>query len=79
MDSNSQRLTGAEVYVLSGTKKSLCGTLPSTKDKKILEISCSGKPGTKVTIKIPGADKTLQLCEVQVLGKAEAGTGNLSK
>ena len=73
MDCCSERLTGAQVYVVSGTGNSLCGSLPSTKGKEILEISCSGKSGTKVMIKKPGSSAILTLCEVEVLGKIAAG------
>ena len=75
LDCCSERLTGANVYVVSDGGKSLCGPLPQMHRKKTWEISCSGKTGKKVTIQI--ARKTyLMLCEGEVWGTIEDRAGN---
>lgn len=65
--------------MVSGGTNSICGTLPSMESKKTWEISCSGKSGTKVMIQIPGSNKALTLCEVEVWGTVGGRTGNFYK
>ena len=62
-DCCSNRLNGVQVKV----DLQLCGTLSAAKGKQ--SVSCGGKSGSTVELKMPRSDY-LTLCEVKVYGSA---------
>ena len=74
-DCCSERLTGANVYVITddGRADFLCGTLSNMTNVETSEIFCSNEIGTGVMIQVPGVNKTLTLCEVEVWGVYRQG------
>ncbi|XP_078280542.1 uncharacterized protein LOC144607515 [Rhinoraja longicauda] len=71
-DCCSDRLQGAEIHIgnsleNNGNSNRLCGTVDSINLTTII-FKCDGFVGRYVNIVIPGQDKILTLCEVEVLG-----------
>ncbi|KAM9324373.1 uncharacterized protein PAF06_000406 [Gastrophryne carolinensis] len=72
IDSTPEELSGAEITVLNptakGTKSKICGTVSFIGPGETFSFNCQGTEGQYITVKNPGTDKVLRLCEVQVFG-----------
>uniref|UniRef100_A0A8C5QRS9 Pentraxin (PTX) domain-containing protein n=1 Tax=Leptobrachium leishanense TaxID=445787 RepID=A0A8C5QRS9_9ANUR len=71
-DSNEQDLDGAEIHVgnsATGWKKNpVCGTVSSIGLGETFSFNCDAMVGRFVTFVIPGENRSLSLCEVQIFG-----------
>ncbi|XP_068109255.1 uncharacterized protein [Hyperolius riggenbachi] len=72
-DCCADKLNGAKIRIgdLSedgGTKNPICGAISSMSSGETMAVECDGMTGQYVTITIPGKNKTLAVCEVQVFG-----------
>ncbi|KAG8436108.1 hypothetical protein GDO86_007280 [Hymenochirus boettgeri] len=56
-----------------GTKNPICGIIKSMANGETLAFECNGMEGQYVTVFIPGTNKTLTICEVQVFGLPSDG------
>ncbi|KAI3376244.1 hypothetical protein L3Q82_016753, partial [Scortum barcoo] len=68
-DCCSERLTGAQILIGNSSLYSdnpRCGTVSSTTGTFIHTFKCTGMNGRYVFVFIPGVDKTLTLCAVEV-------------
>ncbi|XP_077323576.1 uncharacterized protein LOC143958006 isoform X2 [Lithobates pipiens] len=68
-----ERINGAQIRIGNsaedgGTNNPICGIIPTMASGETLAFECDGMVGQYVTIFIPGKNKTLTLCEVQVFG-----------
>ncbi|XP_062320749.1 fucolectin-4-like [Osmerus eperlanus] len=65
------RITGAEIRIgnhLDGVKSLLCAVIPEMKEGEVREFACGEMEGRYVTVVLPGKEKYLSLCEVEVHG-----------
>ncbi|XP_032893963.1 fucolectin-like [Amblyraja radiata] len=84
-DCCSDRLQGAEIRIGDSVsnddnRNRLCGTVDSV-SLITLNFNCGGIVGRYVTIIIPGYNKTLTLCEVDIIGSelpSLLGSGNVA-
>ncbi|KAM4022007.1 uncharacterized protein ACNLHF_027292 [Anomaloglossus baeobatrachus] len=72
-DCCAERIKGAEIRIGNsgedgGTKNPICGVISSMGYGETLSFECDGMVGQYVTIVIPGAEKSVTICEVQVFG-----------
>ncbi|XP_073447658.1 uncharacterized protein [Aquarana catesbeiana] len=72
-DCCSERINGAQIRIGNsaehgGTSNPICGIIPTMASGETLAFECDGMVGQYVTIFIPGKNKSLTLCEVQVFG-----------
>nr|XP_006014319.2 PREDICTED: fucolectin-like [Latimeria chalumnae] len=70
-DKGSERLNGAEIRIgnslnNNGNGNPKCGTVTSV--KQTMEFQCNSMTGRYVNVYLPGNQKILHLCEVEVFG-----------
>ncbi|XP_044150492.1 uncharacterized protein LOC122938780 isoform X2 [Bufo gargarizans] len=68
-----ERIHGAEIMIgnsdeNAGTKNPRCGVITSMDYGQTLAFECDGMEGRYVSIFIPGANRSVTICEVQVFG-----------
>ncbi|XP_040263665.1 uncharacterized protein LOC120979167 isoform X2 [Bufo bufo] len=68
-----ERINGAEIMIgnsdeNAGTKNPRCGVITSMDYGQTLAFECDGMKGRYVSIFIPGANRSVTICEVQVFG-----------
>ncbi|XP_044150500.1 uncharacterized protein LOC122938780 isoform X3 [Bufo gargarizans] len=68
-----ERIHGAEIMIgnsdeKAGTKNPRCGVITSMDYGQTLAFECDGMEGRYVSIFIPGANRSVTICEVQVFG-----------
>ncbi|XP_066451046.1 pentraxin fusion protein-like [Eleutherodactylus coqui] len=72
-DCCAEKINGGEIRIgnsgeKGGTKNPICGVITSMGNGQTLAFECDGMVGQYVTIHIPGAERSLTICEVQVFG-----------
>ncbi|XP_073420575.1 uncharacterized protein [Dendrobates tinctorius] len=72
-DCCSERIKGAEIRIGNsaengGTQNPICGVISSMGYGQTLAFECDGMVGQYVTVFIPGAERSVTICEVQVFG-----------
>uniref|UniRef100_A0A803JJA6 Pentraxin n=1 Tax=Xenopus tropicalis TaxID=8364 RepID=A0A803JJA6_XENTR len=74
-DGHSEGLDGVEIRLgesaFSWKKNPVCGTVSKIGLGETFSFNCNGMEGRFVTIVLPGSEKSLTLCEVQVFGLPE--------
>ncbi|CAH2312624.1 Hypothetical predicted protein [Pelobates cultripes] len=72
-DCCAERINGAQIRIGNsaengGTNNPICGIIPKMNNGETLAFECDGMLGQYVTVNIPGRNKSLTICEVQVFG-----------
>ncbi|CAJ0936205.1 unnamed protein product [Ranitomeya imitator] len=72
-DCCAERIKGAEIRIGNsaengGTQNPICGVISSMGYGQTLAFECGGMEGQYVTVFIPGAERSVTICEVQVFG-----------
>ncbi|XP_046886171.1 uncharacterized protein LOC124474237 isoform X2 [Hypomesus transpacificus] len=79
-DCCGERIAGAEIHVgngMDGVNNPLCAVIHEMKDGEVREFACGEMEGRYVTVVLPGKEKYLSLCEVEVHGGSTRKTTKL--
>ncbi|XP_067093375.1 uncharacterized protein [Osmerus mordax] len=79
-DCCGERIAGAEIHVgngMEGVNNPLCAVIREMKDGEVREFACGEMEGRYVTVVLPGKEKKLSLCEVEVHGGTTRKTTKL--